>query len=175
MLGASARQEYRSLTRFTAAKGARCWRCTGGRAFETCPPLEIYRKVPTWIWCASARPRMSTSSQSVSNALNTRKHGSLTRFLRWYLLPRMHPFRMRRRGQSGGSQCFGLCRKGARNAAHKLLYFAKSHATISDHFNNSQSRVTPPTNPTSYLELCLEYIFTTCACTDVSKPKKPVW
>ena len=22
----------------TAAKGARCWRCTGGRAFETCPP-----------------------------------------------------------------------------------------------------------------------------------------
>lgn len=75
---------------------------------------------------------MSTSSQSVSNALNTRKHGSLTRFLRWYLLPRMHPFRMRRRGQSGGSPCFGLCRKGARNAAHKLLYFAKSHATISD-------------------------------------------
>ena len=90
---------------------------------------------------------MSTSSQSVSNALNTRKHGSLTRFLRWYLLPRMHPFRMRRRGQSGGSPCFGLCRKGARNAAHKLLYFAKSHATISDHFNNSQSRLAPQPIP----------------------------
>ena len=61
----------------------------GGQGFRNLPPLEIYRKVPTWIWCASAHPRMSTSSQSVSNALNTRKHGSLTRFLRWYQVHEM--------------------------------------------------------------------------------------
>ena len=46
---------------------------------------------------------------------------------------------------SGISGVFSSRTCGSRNAGHKIaLYFAKSHATISDPFNNSKSRTSSP-------------------------------
>ena len=69
--------------------------------------------------------------------------------------------------------CLSKSTCGARNAAHKIALLCKVPCYDFRPFQQLAVQVGTPTNPTSYLELCLEYIFTTKNYPPVPVPKFP--